>query len=197
MPDHEAAEVVNTLSGLCAEMKVKTLIQVGAGDGYEAFTIAGLMGCRAIAIEGDTRCTPCSPWLEFHHMLIGATDCTMPFYLHNSMCLSSQITRGGKEIRIETEQQRLDTFCSRRANLIPDGLIIDTEGTTMDVLEGCEDLLRHLKIVYAEIQTQEIRPGIRLVGEVNELLTGAGMIKHEALPSYDGGAQGNLTWIRK
>jgi len=196
--DHEAGDVVDALSDLCAKMKVKTLVHVGAGDGYEAFTVAERTDCRAIAIDGDTRMQPFSPKLEFHHILIGATDCEMPFYVNPKECLSSPLPRGTKnEKSIGVQQQRLDTFCARRGNLMPDGLIIDTEGTSLDVLEGCGDLLDNMKIIYAEVQTNIDRPGMRLVREVDSLLVGRGMEGHGGPPSYNVGSQGNMTWVRK
>ncbi len=195
--NHEASNVVEALSELCAKVDVTTLIQVGADDGYESNEIREFMSCRAIAIDGDTRCVPISPTLEFHHLLIGATDSTTPFYVHSTLGLSSELTRAdGKEKKALLQQYRLDTFCEMHGDIEPDALIIDTEGTTLDVLEGCGELLDRMKLIYAEVQTYELRPGVRLIGEVDKLLVAHGMTQHDGLPSYDGGAQGNATWIR-
>jgi hypothetical protein len=194
---HENKNVVAALADLCRELGVKTLIQVGSGDGYESYTVAKETGCRAIAIDGNRGTVAVSPDLEFHNIVIGSSDCHTVFYEHSNKELSSQIPRGANEFSVVTPLQRLDTFCGVRCGLRPDGLIIDTEGTTMDVLEGCGDLLDEMKIVYAECQTSETRPGIRLLSEVDSLLVARGMTQHEGPPSYTVGPQGNYTWIRR
>ena len=121
----------------------------------------------------------------------------MPFYLHQNTGLSGHFPRGDSdsEICVLAQHVRLDHFCGIRY-IEPDALIIDTEGSTMEALEGCGFILDNLKVVYAECQTQEIRPGIRLLPEVDKLLVAHGMTQHEGLPSYDVGSQGNYTWIR-
>lgn len=194
---NEERNVTDALIALCKLKDVQCVVQVGAEDGTESALIQEETGCRAIAIEGDSKCHPVNDKIEYYRTLIGATNCVMPFYVHNSMGLSSQLAREVKEeLRHDLPQLRLDTFCHMLNNVEPDVLIIDTEGTTMDVLEGCGGLLDNINIVYAECQTQEIREGVRLLKEVNDLLVAKGMTAHEGLPSYDGGAQGNYTWVR-
>ena len=196
MSAHEDPHVVNALSSLCEDLGVTTLVQVGAGDGYEADFIRASIGCRAVCIEGDSRQKAIVDDLEYHYTVIGATDGTMPFYQHPTPDLSGHFPRADlNEKMIEVEQQRLDTFCGG-LDIVPDALIIDTEGSTMEVLEGCGGLIDGLKVVYAECQTVETRIGIRLLDEVDDFLAARGMTQHEGLPTYDGGAQGNWTWVR-
>ena len=195
----EEDHVVSALINLAKKHGTQTIMQVGAEDGYEANEIRKATGCRAIAIDADTDNRPCSPDLEFHYVLVGATNCdTTPFYRNLSHALSSMYQRGSDhgEERIEIPQTRLDFFCGLRG-LKPDALIVDTEGSTLDVLEGCGDLLQGVNWIYAEVQAYAIRPGIRPVGEVDALLLPMGFAHHRGLPSYDGGAQSNLTWVRK
>lgn len=200
----EKERIVYALADLCKKHQVGFLIQIGAEDGYEADCIGNITGCRVLAVEGDSQCSPCNPDLEYHHSLIGATNCVMPFYCHKEPGLSSQINRksvGGhkdKETLVHLQQHRLDTFCSMN-DLMPDALIIDTEGTTLDVLEGCGDLLENVKLIYAECQSYPIRPGIRPVSEVKKFLEIRGFQEHKELPSYCNGpddSQRNYTWIR-
>lgn len=201
---HEEDQVVAALADLCKRYGVTTLIQVGAGDGYEAYRVKETTGCRAICIEADGRhpqayqCLRSGMTLEYHRALIGATDCVMPFYTHPTPDLSGQFPRGDNgEERHDLPQQRLDTFCATWG-IVPDALVIDTEGSSMDVLEGCGALLDGLKIVYAEVQNYEMRPGIRPVGQVDALLSAHGMTQHRTLPSYAvGAAQYNMTWVRQ
>ena len=178
-------------------MKITCLVQVGAEDGYEANAIReAVYGCRAVAIEPDPKCKPVSPKLEFHEALIGATNSVVEFYLNSVPGLSSQIPRyDGVEIRLTMPQQRLDTFCPKYG-IVPDALIVDTEGTTLDVLEGCGSLIDGVRLIYAEVQAQEIRPGMRLLPEVEAFLAQRGFVWREGPPAYSVGAQGNYTWVR-
>lgn len=200
MPSHESQETIDSLKDLCEVHGVTCLIQVGAEDGYESACISSAIGCVAIAIEGDSRHKPLDPDLEFHTVLIGATNCTMPFYINRQDGLSTQIKRDdNKETTHNLRQYRLDTFCAIH-DIEPDALIIDTEGTTLDVLEGCGGLLDDIRVIYAECQTTEMRPGIRMVGEVDKFLTARGFSQHSDPPSYwndETQAQGNYTWVRK
>jgi len=192
----ETDTICQSLADLCKRQGVTCLIQVGAEDGYEADCVRKATECQAIAIDGDPQCSPCSSAIDFNCILIGATDCVMPFYLHKTSGLSSQFQReDSQETMVEMQQYRLDTFCTLN-DIAPDALIIDTEGTTLDVLEGCGSLLDSVKLIYAEVQSQEIRPGMRLLTEVDVFLAVRGFTQHLGLPSYTGGAQGNYTWVK-
>lgn len=192
----EQAQVVGALVDLLRQAGARCIVQVGAEDGWEADQIRLATGCRAVAIEADENCRPCSADLEYYHALIGATDCaSTAFYIYGPG-LSTTYPRDLQGKLVWLPQQRLDTFCAR-AGLKPDALIIDTEGGTMDVLEGCGQLLERLSCIYAEVQAHPIRPGIRPVSAVNALLLPMGFTQHWGLPSYDGGPQSNLTWMRR
>ena len=121
------------------------------------------------------------------------------FYGHSSPDLSSTIPREDGHERAETlHQYRLDTFCRTHGGIKPDALIIDTEGTTLDVLEGCGTLLDNMKVIYAECQTSDPRPSVRHVNDVDALLVAHGMTQHTKEPSYARWqTQGNFTWVRK
>lgn len=192
----EEDHVISALVGLCKQLDVRCAVQIGAFDGSEVAAIQVATGCHAIAIEGNSLCKPISSDIEWHNVVIGATDGSTVFYLHPTHELSGQFPRGdGGELAISCEQMRLDTFCRER-NLEPDALIIDTEGTGLDVLEGCGLLLDNVKLVYIELQNAVLRPGIRLRKETETLLEAHGLTEHKGLPSYDVGGQGNYTWTR-
>ncbi len=196
--NREDPKIITALADLCKEHDVQCLIQIGAGDGYEASFIKNIIDCRAITIEANSIYSSCSPYIEFHHgIVIGASNSMANFFMHENAGLSGHFPRNdGKEKMVWAPQQSLEHFCAVHGGIKPDALIIDTEGSTMEVLEGCVKLLGDIKVIYAEVQNQEIRPGIRLVGEVDTFLTSHGMKKHEGSPSYDVGSQANMTWIR-
>ena len=193
----EEPHVISALIGLCKQHNIKTLVQVGAEDGYEADEIRKATECRTVCIDADYKCVPVNNAIEWHYQMIGATDGPADFYTNVSIGLSSPYQRGNDhgEEKKEQQQMRLDTFCAEHG-ITPDALIIDTEGSTLDVLEGCGDLLNGVKMIYAEIQAYAIRPGIRPVSDVDALLLPLGFTHHRGLPSYDGGAQSNLTWVK-
>lgn len=193
----EEDDVVTALSNLCGSMELRCVVQVGAEDGYEVHQAAiRNPGMRAIAIEAEPKRVPCNEALEFHHAVIGATDCQTVFYRHSTPGLSGHFAReDGCETKVEVEQRRLDHFCAEHG-IVPDGLIIDTEGTTLEVLEGCGALLDGVRMVYAEVQTTEIRPGIRLLPEVHEFLVSRGFVERGGPPSYGGPPQCNRTWVK-
>ena len=192
----EEPQVISALVSLCKQTGITCLVQVGAEDGYEADEIRKATGCRAVCIEPDPKCAPASSKIEFHEALIGASNSVVDFYLHAACGLSSQIARlDGMEIKTEMPQYRLDKFCEKYG-ITPDTLVIDTEGTTLDVLEGCGVLLDNVRLIYAEVQTQMIRPGIRLLPEVNAFLMARGFARRDGPPAYSAGAQGNYLWVR-
>lgn len=194
----EEPHVVAALVDLCQQYQVKTLFQVGACDGYEAYEVSSRTGCRVVCFEPDPACAPMARAIDWHEVMVGATDCVATFYAHPSRGLSTQLKRGdGDETEMQLRQTRLDTFCEKHG-VKPDGLIVDTEGTTMDVLEGCgSEILNELKIVYAETQLTPFRPGMRVVGEVDALLSMHGMSRSFSRPAYGAeDSQGNSLWIR-
>lgn len=193
----EESHVVTALAALCKLLNIKCAVQIGAWDGYEVEVVRSTVPCRGVAIEGDTRSVPCSPGLEYHYALIGATNCVMDFYLHPNAELSGQFPRGeNSEEKVRLQQHRLDTFCEA-LGIKPDALIIDTEGSTLDVLEGCGAMLDSVNLVYAECQTYVMRPGIRPLADVDAFLAVRGLTRHHGLPSYSAGSQGNYTWARQ
>ena len=188
----ENKRTVDALAEVFKKYSVKCLVNVGACDGFEASALATVTGCRSIAIEGDTRCRPCSDNIEFHYMVIGATDCDTEFYVHNTIGLPGCIKRGNEPM-VVVQQERLDTFCNRN-NVTPDALLIDTEGTVPDVIAGCGQLLNSVNVVYAECQAHNI-------DEIDNMLSVAGLTQHEwnSPPSYWADKkkyQGNYTWVR-
>jgi len=192
----EELPVVHALIDLCAALKITCIVQVGAEDGYEVYKLKQALGCLAIAIDPDPSCAPISTKIEFHEVLIGAEDTVADFYWNRVPGHSTQIPRiDGMEIKLTLPQSRLDTFC-KRFGIVPDALLIDTEGTTLDVLEGCGDLLDNVRLVYAECQTVELRPGMRLLPEVDTFLAERGFVQRAGLPAYSVGDQGNYTWVR-
>lgn len=176
-------------------MQVKCLVQVGAEDGFEAAYIARDIGCRAVAIEANPENNQESG-VEHHNAIIGATNGMTVFYRHGSGDLSGHFPRGSNETRVDAMMTRLDTFCEKH-DLKPDALIIDTEGSALEVLEGSTGILDGVKMIYAEVQDYPIREGIRPFVYVHKFLAARGFTCHDAAPTYGkGDAQWNQTWVK-
>lgn len=191
----EHADVCRSLADICRKMAVSCVVQVGAEDGHEASYLAQTLGCRSIAIEANAGVSS-SPGIEYHVSVIGATNGPTTFYRHSNGALSGHFPRGSEEVAERRWMQRLDAFCGD--NLIaPDALIIDTEGSTLEVLEGATGILGGVKVIYAEVQDYPIREGIRPFPLVDAFLAARGFTAHDAAPTYGkGDAQWNQTWVR-
>ncbi len=188
--------IIGDLANLCHDLDINCVVQVGAEDGYETHEIQKLHHCIAVAIEGNPACSPHSSDIDFHTAVIGGTNEMVYFYIHEDGGLSGRLPRNDyRERQIRTRQYRLDTFCDYH-RIKPDALIIDTEGTTLDVLNGCDTLMDNIKLIYAECQKTAFRPGVSLVQDVDRLLKECGMKMRNGSPSYEVEVQGNYTWIR-
>ena len=190
----ESPDVITALISLCRQYAVRTVLQVGAEDGYEADCIRRELGCRAVCIEPDTRCGPVSHLLEWHEVLIGEGDGVTDFYLHATTGLSSKIQRHTKETLARIPQMRLDAFC-RRHEVKPDCLIIDCEGTTLEVLRSAGPMLGFVSIVYCEVQHDDSH-GPRNDSDVYAYLETFGLRKRDGAPSYCAGSQSNWCFVR-
>ena len=192
----EDPHIISSLIDLCRSMRIQCIVQVGAAEGDEVARIQEAIGCHAVAIEARPEVLPASFNIDFHYTVIGATDGVTEFYVHPSGELSGHFPRvdGGEE-KITEKQQRLDTFCFNN-RLLPDALIIDTEGTTLEVLEGAGRVLDTVRLIYAECQTVKSHPDMRLLKEVDDFLVDRGFVRREGLPAYSVGAQGNYCWVK-
>lgn len=196
----EEPHIVGSLAALCRDMGIGCVVQVGAEDGYEAWRIKQESercgsACRAVAIDADPQCGPYKD-VEWYEALIGREDAAeVPFFLY-AKGLSSLVTRGENDHNVMMLMQRLDTFCWNNG-IVPDALIIDTEGTTMDVLEGSTGILDGVRLIYAECSDGQIRPGSNSdYKDVAGFLLPRGFLKRHGLPAYDAGGQRNETWVR-
>lgn len=195
----ETDEVITSLIALCKEKKVTCIGQIGAEDGSEAWAIMTALEIPGFAVEADSRCQPCTPDLPFFNVAIGAGLELVKFYEHPTPGLSGMFEREDQGERARNILQiSLDDFCLS-LNREPDALIIDTEGSTLEVLEGATQILCGTEVIYAECQTLAIRPGIRTLDEVEEFLRvhAPHLRRREGLPAYDGGSQGNYCWVRE
>lgn len=192
----EEPHIIQALIDLFYKMRITCVIQVGAEDGYEADELRKATGCHAVCIEPDPKCDPVSTKLDWHEVIIGAENSIVNFYINGSIGLSSKYPRSdAQEMLACMPQIRLDKFCEKH-RIKPDALIIDVEGTSMDVLHGCGNLLDDIKIVYCEVCHDDSRGPDGLAVDVDAYLTERGFKRSMELPTYRAGGQSNWTFIR-
>lgn len=192
----EEGPIIHALIDLCFRHKIACLIQVGSEDGYEADQIRIATGCRAVCCDPDPRIMPVSGKVEFHEVLIGGEDCITDFIIHPVQGLSSKVGRGESgEVKTLMPQYTLRKFCAKY-NLEPDALLIDTEGTSLDVLQGCGALLDGIRLIYCEVQHDDDRGPYGKADEVEAFLTERGFKRWTEAPSYRSGGQSNYTFLR-
>lgn len=192
----EEPHVIAALIEVCRQQNVKTLIQIGAEDGYEGDCIRRALGCRVVCIEPDPKCGPCSHLLEWHEVVIGDNNDMTNFYLNAARGLSSKVPRADSlEILAVMPQTRLDKFCRVHA-IKPDALIIDVEGSTLDVLEGAGSLLEFINFIYAEVSHDKTRGERADADTADAYLKERGFRRSMELPTYSAGGQSNWTFLR-
>ena len=189
---HESEEFVSELGDAIEKYCGQSfhLVNIGSNDGWEAarlalrFPSARLTLIDAMPIAGPP---------AVYRAVIGATTGQSVFYEMPDTCLSSNYHRG-QSTKVECQEYRLPDWLGANGLPAPTALFIDTEGTTGDILKGACDLLAGVRFICAEVQVEMIYPGCMLLGEVDELLAGYGLVRVPG--GYPWGCQGNYFWAR-
>ena len=186
--DEFVDELIAALRTRCGESFV--MYNVGSYDGYESKrVVVSIPGATVIAIDGNLAVDG----LSSYKAVIGATTGPSTFYVVDNGPLSSNYQRDNG-VATPCDEERLEDFISSRGLPAPDALFIDTEGTTMDVLLGCGDLLSGVRFICAETQESMLYPGGCLTADVDRFLVSHGFTR---IPGgYKGGGQANVFWAR-
>lgn len=185
----ESDEVIEALRQKLAG--VRTCIHIGCGDAYE---LAKLDCVTKIAIDAHPGIKVMCEGMSYFNIGIAEVEGKAEFWHGNDWGLSSLNDRGGQKYLINVTT--LDDFVWTHRIKDVDALIIDTEGTTWQVLQGAKETLKGVKFVYAEVQHEQIYPAPRckLVGEVTDLLAEYGLHPTDGLPSYLAMPQANVLY---
>jgi hypothetical protein len=188
---HESEEVIEALRQKL--VGVRTCIDIGSGDAYE---LCKLDCERKIAIDAHPYIGIQIEGIEFHNIGIAEVSGKAPFWHGPDWGCSSLNNRGGEEFLIDVIT--LDEFVAKHEIKDVDALIIDTEGTTWQVLQGAKKVLETVKYIYAEVQLTEIYPypRCRLGHEVSVMLEEYGLKMVTELPSYNAWPQANILYAR-
>ncbi len=169
-------------------------VQVGALGAEEGLMVGQIAGASVTCYEAhpvrakEYMAEPRMSVLTYSSLAIGVENADSIFYSGPGTGCSSLINRGGETFHVK--QARLDSLHGQI-----DALLIDTEGTTMEVLVGAGDLLARTALVVAEVQLTDLYPGHARGPEVSEYLAGYGLKRNEAL-GYSVGSQANWFWSR-
>ena len=185
-----AEEVAKAIAYYCPPSPV--VVNVGAEDGFEAAIIeARVPGSTVYRFEpcnGDNDTRP-----HWSNLVVGATDGPTTFYRMGDTALSSTYNRTGSEPE-EREQTRLDTWARGIGLGHIHALLIDTEGSTLDVLVGAGGLLGSVAFICAEVQETKLYGDNALVGEVEDHLAKYNIVRVPG--GYPGGQQENRFYAR-
>lgn len=63
----------------------------------------------------------------------------------------------------------IDNYC-RSLNIVPDILLIDTQGSEYEILEGAINSLKDIKVILTEWSSKELYVGQKMFDDINQLL---------------------------
>lgn len=183
----ESDEFCNEIIGVCRELfgeEQFNIVQVGCLDAYEARWVKDKMkNCSGvIGFEPNPNARDVEE-IDFRRVAISNFNGKAMLSSVEHSGLSSLNDRGGE--KVEVDVQTLDSALGGSDCNV---LIIDTEGTTLDVLEGAQESLKQCKLVIAEVQT-EIRE------QVKDYLSERGLEYMEG-HGYNCGPQANWFYAR-
>jgi FkbM family methyltransferase len=111
--------------------------------------------------------------IKSHNTIITNYDGFTNWHVKNTNGIHSVFDRGQiyGSLVLQQKCQTLKTLCeSLNINSI-DLIKIDVEGATLEVLEGCQDLLKTIKMMHIEAESEELFKGQRSYPEVHKFLS--------------------------
>lgn len=168
---------------------VRTIVECGSRDGWDALALAGYFGARTYAFEcvpelarrsaenaaGDPRVevVPCAVWNRDEPIVFHAVDLERSTFLPEWQPLGGNAGAGSchrfsreqpwfenyVQKQITVPATRLDTFCRERGLRRIDLLCMDLQGAEMHALEGLGTWIRRVKYLILEVSTAPIYEG--------------------------------------
>ena len=156
---------------------IKTIFEIGSLNGADALYLKEQFPNADVhAIEGlesnynlhlkDLKL------INTHNAIISSYDGTTKWHVKDTNGIHSIFDRGqeyGTTV-LEKKCQTLKTFCENLGISSIDVIKIDVEGATLEVLEGCSDLLDTVKMMHVEAESEEFFKGQRTYSELHLFL---------------------------
>jgi FkbM family methyltransferase len=157
--------------------EIKTIFEIGSLNGADALYLKEQFpNAEVYAIEGlesnyDLYLKDLKS-INAHNTIISNYDGTTKWHVKDTNGIHSIFDRGqeyGTTV-LEKKCQTLNTFCKNLGISSIDIMKIDVEGATLEVLEGCFDLLNTVKIMHVEAESEPFFKGQRSYLELHPFL---------------------------
>lgn len=159
--------------------EIKTIFEIGSLNGADALylkkqfpnanvhAIEGLQSNFDLYLKGQKD-------IISHNIIITNYDGVTQWHVKNTNGIHSIFDRGqmyGTTVLQNQECLTLQTFCKSLGIDSVDLIKVDVEGATLEVLEGCGDLLKSIKMMHIEAESEELFKGQRYYPEVHKFLS--------------------------
>lgn len=114
---------------------------------------------------------------------------------HTDRHKSTQGKQNIIEEKIKVKCQTLNTYCDEK-NITPDILLLDTQGSEFEILEGARNILKNVKGIILEYSTQPLYQEQHLLDEIVNLLDTNGFKLHKTVDLY-AGIHGEAYFVKK
>jgi len=177
----DMAEFIDIVKSKLPEDSIKVIFEVGALDGKdsmlfkESFPKSNVYSFEGLPDIYDKFLKNLSG-ISTYSKVVFNFDGEVPYHKKDVNGIHGVFDRGssyGSEV-LKLPCCRLDTVCREIGVSKIDMIKIDVEGATLEVLEGCGDILNTIKIMHIETEDYEFFKGQKLDCEVNNFLESRG-----------------------
>ena len=153
------------IKNFSTQYDIRIVYDIGAYNGDFTKILDGLLSAEFYMFEANPKKNKpkglglnCS-W--YNTVLSNSDDKEITWY--DNATGSSYYIENPKYTQVEYRQmklktKRLTTLINEKNIPLPDLIKIDTQGSELDILEDCQDILNHCKLIHCEIPAQGVEP---------------------------------------